>query len=347
MIEEDSSPLVDSKDKDEDYVQESSDGSSDEDISNMIDEDYEEPTPIKTCTITTTSSTGRRKKRTNSSRTPIASHSTLTSNTSNTANTTNATTGDAVDDIDIANGPTQTLCCLKGCDHAISNRLRFSLRTCKDSDFKVDYMNKGFNWVCNYHYFHDLYLYKKSQKNSNNNSSTTSTTKRKRSKSNATTTTTTTKQEDPAVVIPTISVTTPQQQSTNSFEATITNMIPSLLHSNLLLSSQPVPVATSTTTTKRKRSSSNVNTAKKSKTIVDSVVLNTSMNFQTTSTPSSLISSSKMTFGNTTSGVATKKKNLKVSTQELTLTNSNYAQPSPVNTDDVMALINFSMGISM
>ena len=55
----------------------------------------------------------------------------------------------------------QSLCCIGGCDNVITNRLRFSLRTHEEADFKQEYLEIGWNRICHYHYFADLYKYKK------------------------------------------------------------------------------------------------------------------------------------------------------------------------------------------
>jgi len=55
----------------------------------------------------------------------------------------------------------QAECCLVGCENPVTNRLRFSLRCHKDDDFKADFISQGFNKVCHYHYFADLYQFKK------------------------------------------------------------------------------------------------------------------------------------------------------------------------------------------
>jgi hypothetical protein len=45
----------------------------------------------------------------------------------------------------------QSCCCLSGCDNLVTNRLRFSLR--RNHMFKKEYLDKGWNKVCQYHYF--------------------------------------------------------------------------------------------------------------------------------------------------------------------------------------------------
>ncbi|KAL0491096.1 hypothetical protein AKO1_009730 [Acrasis kona] len=52
-------------------------------------------------------------------------------------------------------------CCLTGCHNTVTNRLRFSLRCHKHEDFKQEFLDNGWNKVCHYHYFSDLYKYKK------------------------------------------------------------------------------------------------------------------------------------------------------------------------------------------
>jgi hypothetical protein len=56
----------------------------------------------------------------------------------------------------------QIACCLSGCDNAVTNRLRFSLR--KNHTFKEEFLEKGWNKVCQYHYFSDLYKAKTESK---------------------------------------------------------------------------------------------------------------------------------------------------------------------------------------
>ena len=60
------------------------------------------------------------------------------------------------------NGDHQITCCIHGCDNEIKNRLRFSLRS--SYVFRETHIKKGWNRVCHYHYFSDLYKYKKQQK---------------------------------------------------------------------------------------------------------------------------------------------------------------------------------------
>jgi len=55
----------------------------------------------------------------------------------------------------------QSECCLIGCHNTVTNRLRFSLRCHKHEDFKQEFLDNGWNKVCHYHYFSDLYKYKK------------------------------------------------------------------------------------------------------------------------------------------------------------------------------------------
>jgi len=55
----------------------------------------------------------------------------------------------------------QPSCCIISCEIPVTNRLRFSLRTHKEEDFKKDFLTKNWNKVCHYHYFADLYKYKK------------------------------------------------------------------------------------------------------------------------------------------------------------------------------------------
>lgn len=67
----------------------------------------------------------------------------------------------------------QVECCIKGCDNPVTNRLRFSLRCLSEDDFKPEFIQKSFNKVCHYHYFADLYRYKKANKAKNNGAATT------------------------------------------------------------------------------------------------------------------------------------------------------------------------------
>jgi membrane-bound lytic murein transglycosylase len=55
----------------------------------------------------------------------------------------------------------QKECCVKECQKMVTNRSRFCLRCLGEDDFKTDYLNSGWNKVCHYHYFSDLYRYKK------------------------------------------------------------------------------------------------------------------------------------------------------------------------------------------
>lgn len=55
----------------------------------------------------------------------------------------------------------QKSCCLKDCHNSVTNRLRFSLRTHKPEDFREEFIQNGWNKVCHYHYFSDLYKFKK------------------------------------------------------------------------------------------------------------------------------------------------------------------------------------------
>lgn len=64
---------------------------------------------------------------------------------------------------DVSKGE-QTECCLEGCTNSVTNRLRFSLRCHKTEDFKPSFLNAGWNKVCHYHYFSDLYKFKKNNR---------------------------------------------------------------------------------------------------------------------------------------------------------------------------------------
>eukprot|EP01080_Neovahlkampfia_damariscottae_P001685 gene1685-454_t len=55
----------------------------------------------------------------------------------------------------------QPECCLVGCSNEVNNRLRFSLRTHEIQDFKSEFVERGWDKVCHYHYFSDLYKFKK------------------------------------------------------------------------------------------------------------------------------------------------------------------------------------------
>jgi len=74
------------------------------------------------------------------------------------------------------NATAQNECCLIGCHNSVTNRLRFSLRCHKNEDFKQEFLDNGWNKVCHYHYFSDLYKYKKmthgTAKNGNNGGTT-------------------------------------------------------------------------------------------------------------------------------------------------------------------------------
>jgi hypothetical protein len=96
------------------------------------------PTPSMTLTTTTTTTRKRGGKR----------------NSTSTITTTTITTSGA-------NQGVQNECCLIGCHNSVTNRLRFSLRCHKNEDFKQDFLENGWNKVCHYHYFSDLYKYKK------------------------------------------------------------------------------------------------------------------------------------------------------------------------------------------
>jgi hypothetical protein len=63
-----------------------------------------------------------------------------------------------------SNANAQTECCIIGCDNTVTNRLRFSLRCHKEDDFKSEFLDQGWNKVCHYHYFSDLYKFKKMNK---------------------------------------------------------------------------------------------------------------------------------------------------------------------------------------
>lgn len=79
-------------------------------------------------------------------------------------------------------------CCLIGCHNTVTNRLRFSLRCHKNEDFKQDFLENGWNKVCHYHYFSDLYKYKKMTHGNAKNgqaAATTTTAARKKSTSPA------------------------------------------------------------------------------------------------------------------------------------------------------------------
>jgi hypothetical protein len=94
-----------------------------------------------------------------------------------------------------SNGPTNTNasatngqsvqgeCCLIGCHNSVTNRLRFSLRCHKNEDFKQDFLENGWNKVCHYHYFSDLYKYKKMTHGTAKNGNNTTTNKKVKSSS--------------------------------------------------------------------------------------------------------------------------------------------------------------------
>jgi hypothetical protein len=58
-----------------------------------------------------------------------------------------------------ADADSQCTCCITGCGNVVTNRLRFSLR--RPNTFKEEHLEKNWNKVCGYHYFHDLYQHKK------------------------------------------------------------------------------------------------------------------------------------------------------------------------------------------
>jgi hypothetical protein len=64
--------------------------------------------------------------------------------------------------IDLPQTDGQNECCVNGCHNQVHNRLRFNLRVL--DDFKSDFIECGWNKICSYHYFSDLYQFKKRQK---------------------------------------------------------------------------------------------------------------------------------------------------------------------------------------
>jgi hypothetical protein len=54
----------------------------------------------------------------------------------------------------------QPCCCLLDCDRSVTNRLRFSLRL--NHWFKREFLERRWDKVCEYHYFNDRYMHKKS-----------------------------------------------------------------------------------------------------------------------------------------------------------------------------------------
>lgn len=52
----------------------------------------------------------------------------------------------------------QQLCCVSECDDPASSRTRFSLKG--QYNFKPNYLTRGWNNICNYHYHSDLYKHK-------------------------------------------------------------------------------------------------------------------------------------------------------------------------------------------
>lgn len=83
------------------------------------------------------------------------------------------------------NSTEQVECCLLNCHNPCSNRLRFSLKSLELTHFKPDYLEKDWNRICNYCYFHTLYTFKKQmashQQNSSGDEATTTTTRKRRS----------------------------------------------------------------------------------------------------------------------------------------------------------------------
>lgn len=59
-------------------------------------------------------------------------------------------------------GNFQVECCVEGCHNVVRNRLRFHFRVL--DNFKEDFIAMGWNKVCQYHYFADLYRHKKVKK---------------------------------------------------------------------------------------------------------------------------------------------------------------------------------------
>ena len=59
------------------------------------------------------------------------------------------------------NSEQQPECCLIGCSNEVNNRLRFSLRTHEIEDYKQEFVDRSWDKVCHYHYFSDLYKFKK------------------------------------------------------------------------------------------------------------------------------------------------------------------------------------------
>lgn len=60
----------------------------------------------------------------------------------------------------------QSSCCIKGCTNKVNNRMRQCLRCKGEDDWKEDFVLKGWDKICNYHYFADLYEHKKRIKHS-------------------------------------------------------------------------------------------------------------------------------------------------------------------------------------
>lgn len=83
-----------------------------------------------------------------------------------------------------ANSTEQLECCLLNCHNPCSNRLRFSLKSLDATHFKPDFLDKDWNRICNYCYFHTLYTFKKQmashQQNSSGDEATTTTTRKRR-----------------------------------------------------------------------------------------------------------------------------------------------------------------------
>ncbi|KAG2378021.1 hypothetical protein C9374_008643 [Naegleria lovaniensis] len=354
-----------------DETDDEEDEDEDEELELMMDEEDEEysrpkakkQTKKKKASTTTAHSTNKRgssKKKSPSSPTSTCS--------------TTTTSIDALD----AHQQTQTMCCLKGCDHPISNRLRFSLRVCSEDDFKSDYVQRGFNWVCNYHYFHDLYLYKKNQKGDSNSTNRKKKASKKKSNTSSTSTANTAVVETSSnntasMIAPTTSNNTGEVNSSALLQIVSASLqanttIATNTHNNMELSQllQPslAPALTESSQdssmTKRKRSSSNASSPskKKKQQSVGGAVLNTSTNISlSTSAPAITVSSTILSMSPATSqktisptkqerkrSKSSPKKPLKIDVSANTLqvpTNNMFVQPSPVHTDDVIALINF------
>lgn len=55
----------------------------------------------------------------------------------------------------------QPKCCFRYCENSHSTRWVYSLKYFGEDRLRVKYTRKGWERICNYHYFSDLYYFKK------------------------------------------------------------------------------------------------------------------------------------------------------------------------------------------